>query len=280
MAVDLHLHSTASDGTDAPADVVRLGAAAGLSTIALTDHDTLDGIAEARAAAERHGIGLIPGTELSVVWPDGTMHLLVYHLEPGPGPLQEKLASLRTGRSVRNAAILARLTELGVPVSATAVAEEAGGGVVGRPHIAAVLVADGHVATIAAAFDRYLARGRPAYIERVRLEAVAAIELARASGAVPVLAHPHTIGVATAEYETAFRHLAAAGLAGIEAFYSEYPVALREHLAAVCDRLGLVATGGSDYHGRYKPDIHVGVGRGDLSVPDDVVERIAAARSG
>lgn len=278
MAVDLHLHSTASDGTDAPAEVVRRGAEVQLTTIALTDHDTVDGVDEAHTEAARLGLGFIPGTELSVVWPTGTMHMLVYHLTPGPGPLQDELAGLRGGRDVRNTRIVAKLAELGAPISPEAVAEEAGGGVVGRPHIAAVLVADGHAESISDAFDRYLARGRPAYVERTRLDPTAAIALARRSGAVPVLAHPHTIGVGAADYEAAFRELAAAGLAGIECHYSEYPPELRAHLAELCDRLGLIATGGSDYHGRYKPDVAVGVGRGDLEVPDEVVERIAAAR--
>jgi predicted metal-dependent phosphoesterase TrpH len=247
--------------------------------MALTDHDTLEGLSEAHAEADRLGIELIPGTELSVVWPTGTMHMLVYHLDPGPGPLQDELAGLRTGRDTRNRRILSRLADLGIEVSPEALVEEAGGGVVGRPHIAALLVAQGNANTIANAFDRFLARGRPAYVERTRLDATAAIDLARASGAVPVLAHPHTIGVAAADYETAFEKLAAAGLAGIESYYAEYSPDIRTHLAGICDRLGLIATGGSDYHGRYKPDIAVSVGRGDLSVPDEVVERIASARN-
>ena len=279
MAVDLHLHSTASDGTDDPAEVVRRGAAAGLTAIALTDHDTLDGVEEAQAVATQLRLCFIPGTELSVVWPPGTMHLLVYHLRPRSGPLQDELAGLRGGREIRNARILAELAELGAEISPEAVAEEAGGGVVGRPHIAAVLVAEGHAESIADAFDRFLARGRPAYVERTRLDPATAIDLARRSAAVPVLAHPHTIGVAAQDYETAFRELAVAGLAGIECYYAEYSPDLRTHLARLCDRLGLIATGGSDYHGRYKPDVAVGIGRGDLVVPDDVVDQIAAART-
>lgn len=259
--------------------VVRRGAAAALTAIALTDHDTLGGIEEAQTEATRLGLGFIPGTELSVVWPTGTMHMLVYHLRPGPGPLQDQLARLRGGRNVRNAQILATLAELGAAISPEAVAEEAGGGVVGRPHIAAVLVAEGHAESIADAFDRFLARGRPAYVERTRLDAATAIDLARRSAAVPVLAHPHTIGVAAQDYETAFRELAAAGLAGIECHYAEYSPDLRAHLVQLCDGLGLIATGGSDYHGRYKPDIAVGIGRGDLAVPDHVVDLIAAART-
>lgn len=281
MAVDLHLHSTESDGTDPPAEVVQRAADAGLTTIALTDHDTLDGIPAARRAASDAGISLIPGTELSVEWPTGTMHLLVYHLESGSGPLQDQLAMLRDARATRNEQILERLAAMGIEISLAAVHAEAGDGVVGRPHIAALLVERGHASSIAEAFDRFLARGRPGYVDRRRLDAFEAIDLALRSGAVPVLAHPHTIGVGASDYETAFRRLADAGLAGIESYYAEYEPALRMHLAALSERLGLVPTGGSDYHGRYKPGLTIGSGHGDLVVPDDTVPRLdALARSG
>jgi len=275
VAVDLHLHSTSSDGTDAPAAVVALAAAEGLTAIALTDHDTLDGTASAAAAAERAGIGFIPGVELSLEWPLGGMHLLVYHLA-GTGPLQDRLLDLQHGRTGRNALMVERLAALGWPITIGDVIAESGGGVVGRPHIAAVLVRMGAADSIADAFDRWLARGRPAYVERLRLTPAEAIGLARRSGAVPVLAHPHTIGVSADEYRSAFGELADLGLAGIESYYAEYPDELRRHLAGLAAGLGLIATGGSDYHGAYKPGISVGTGHGDLRVPDEVVHAIAA----
>ena len=276
MAVDLHLHSTTSDGTDTPAVVVGHAAAAGLTAIALTDHDTLDGLVEAAGAAERAGIELVPGVELSLEWPLGGMHLLVYHLLPGPGPLQDRLASLQAGREERNAVVVERLATLGWPITIEDVIEESGGGVVGRPHIASVLVRIGAAESIADAFDRWLARGRPGYVDRVRLGPEEAIGLALRSGAVPVLAHPHTTGVSADEYGRTFAELADMGLAGIESWYAEYPVELRRHLASLAAGLGLVATGGSDYHGAYKPGLSVGTGHGDLVVPDDVVAAIAA----
>ncbi len=277
MAVDLHLHSTASDGSESPSGVVALAAAAGLGAIALTDHDNLDGVAEAREAAAVHGIEVVAGTELSVVWESsGAVHLLVYFLEPGPGPLQDRLEWLRRARSTRNERIAERLRGLGVDLSYDEVVAEAGGGVVGRPHFAAVLAAKGHVSDIADAFDRYLAAGRPAYVDRERLDAVEAIRLARASGAVPVIAHPHTIGISADEYRSAFRRLTGEGLGGIEAHYAEYEPAMRAHLAELCRDLGVVATGGSDFHGSYKPGLSVGVGRGDLEVPDSVLDELRA----
>lgn len=271
MAVDLHLHSTFSDGTEIPESIVAMARQAGLSAIALTDHDNLDGIDRAAGACADAGIDFIPGTELSVDWNGTAMHLLVYFLEPGAGPLQHKLAAIQRGRSDRNERIAARLQELGFDIEYGEVVAEAGGTGIGRPHFAAVLVRKGYAADISDAFDRYLATGRPAYLARDRLEAVEAIDLARASGAVPVIAHPHTLGVAAADYRSAFMGLTDAGLGGIEAHYSEYDPALRAHLAELCSSLGIAATGGSDYHGTYKPALSVGTGRGDLAVPDTAV---------
>jgi predicted metal-dependent phosphoesterase TrpH len=278
MSVDLHTHSSRSDGSDAPAVLIEKAAAAGLTTVALTDHDNLDGIAEARLAAAKHGIGFIPGTELSVEWDTGAMHMLVYFLEPEPGPLQDRLAWLQESRANRNQRIASRLQDLGIDITYEEVLKQAEGSGVGRPHFAALLIEKGHVATFNEAFDVYLAQGRKAYEPRARLGALEAITLARASRAVPVIAHPHTLGVSERDYSTAFSSLAAEGLGGIEAHYSEYPQDLRDHLAAVCSHLGIVATGGSDYHGTYKPEVSIGVGRGDLDVPDKVVEELVAAR--
>ena len=179
-------------------------------------------------------------------------------------------------RAERNRLIVERLSGMGWPITLDQVVAESGGGVVGRPHIAAVLVEIGAAESIADAFDKWLARGRPGYVDRVRLTPAEAIDLARRSGGVPVLAHPHTIGVSADDYGRAFGELAELGLVGIEAWYAEYPVEVRRHLAELAGKLGLIATGGSDYHGAYKPALSVGVGRGDLVVPDDVVEAIAA----
>lgn len=272
MPVDLHLHSRISDGTDPPERIVDLAVEAGLSALALTDHDTLGGIAAAASRANQRGIRLIPGTELSVDWVNGgAMHMLVYFLEPGSGPLQDRLDWIQQARSARNARMVGLLAGAGVELSLDEVAEEAGGAVVGRPHFAAVMTRKGYTKDLADAFDRFLAQGRPAYLPRERLSAAEAVTLARSSGGVPVIAHPHTLGNSVDEYQAAFAELADHGLGGIEAYYSEYDPELREHLASVATDLGLVATGGSDYHGEYKPNLRVGTGRGDLVVPDRTV---------
>ena len=278
MAVDLHTHSNASDGSEPPAVVVHRAAEAGLTALALTDHDNLDGIAEAQAAADRLGIELIAGTELSVEWDTGPMHLLVYFIESDSGPLQEAMATIRQGRSDRNLRLVNRLRGLGIDLTYDEIMAEAGGTGVGRPHFAAVMVRKGYVANIPTAFDRYLASGRPGYEPRTRLAAEAAIDLARASGGVPVIAHPHTIGVGAADYERAFRKLADVGLGGIECHYGEYAPELRRHLADVAHGLGVAATGGSDYHGAYKAGLMIGSGRGDLVVGDGALEELKAAR--
>jgi len=278
VAVDLHTHSRISDGSDPPERIVELAAERRLTAVALMDHDSLAGIPAARAAADRLGIPLIPGTELSVVWPTGTMHMLAYFLEPGPGPLQDRLAALQDGRVKRTGLIVEALNGLDIDITIEEIEEEAGGGVVGRPHIAALLVGKGHVTSISDAFDQYLAAGRPAYRPRLRLEAAEAVELTRASGGVAVVAHPHTVAGRSEGFTEAFESFKSIGIAGIECHYSEYSPDIRVRLAATASDFGLIATGGSDYHGTYKPGIDLGIGRGDLSVPDSAYEALLAAR--
>lgn len=279
MTVDLHTHSTASDGTDSPAVLVHKAAKAGLETVALTDHDTLEGIEEAEAAAKEAGIDLVPGVELSLDFDQGGMHLLVLWLQPGSGPLQDRLAGLQEGRSQRNAKILERLEELGMPIDPEELARESGGGSVGRPHIAAVMMARGYVEDIRTAFDEYLGSGKPAYVSRERLQPVEAIELARSSGGVCVLAHPSTLNVLSAPAMAAvLEPLVEAGLHGLEALYPSYRQHERDGYAALARRFGLVPSGGSDYHGHYKPGLDLGNGYGDLIVPKSVLEELEAGR--
>lgn len=273
--IDLHVHSTASDGSESPAGVVRLAAAAGLKAIALTDHDTQSGIPEARVEAARCGVELIAGAELSVEWAQGAMHMVVLFLEPGPGALQDRLAELRKGRTERNARIVERLIELGLPISDAEILELAAGESVGRPHIAAVMVNRGYVESIFEAFDRYLAWGKPAYMARPRLSPEEAIGLALESRAVPIVAHPHTLGLNTSEEVSAtLRRLAGAGLVGIECYYPLYSPFEREGYAALAERFGLKPSGGSDYHGTYKPEVELGVGRGNLAVADELLDAL------
>ena len=280
MPIDLHTHSTASDGSLTPTELIELAATIGLDSIALTDHDTLEGIDEAAVAADRVGIELVPGVELSLDWDRGGMHLLVLWLAPEGGPLQDRLAELRVARNSRNARIVDRLNELGLEITLEEVEHEAGTGSVGRPHIAAVMVRRGHVPDIRAAFDEYLGNGRPAYMSRDRLGPEEAIRLARQSGGVPVLAHAHTMGLDNvAEVEAMMRRLANAGLVGVECHYGSYDADERAGYVRMAARFGLLPSGGSDFHGTYKSEVALGTGSVGIGVPTEILEPLRAART-
>jgi 3',5'-nucleoside bisphosphate phosphatase len=271
--LDLHIHSTVSDGTDPPAALAKLAAAAGCSAIALTDHDRLDGLAEAADAARSHGIELVPGCELSCEFSPGTMHVLVYFIEPGDGPLQNELGRLQDARDRRNEAMCGVLG-----ISYDELQAEAGGIGAGRPHAAALLVRAGRATSIQDAFDKWLAKGKPGYVEKERLTPARALDLARASGAVPVLAHPLSLGLEGDALGRAVEELRDLGLQGLECIYGRYSPEERAALAALAATNRLAVTGGSDYHGTYKPDLLIGTGRGDLDVPDDLLDRLRDRR--
>lgn len=278
MAVDLHLHSNASDGTDAPGIVVQKAAAIHLTAIALTDHDTLSGIPEAQAVAAGLPIELVPGVELSVDHDGVKIHMLAYFTEPEPGPLQDRLKMLRVGRGVRNHKIVAKLNLLGYPITMDDVLRHAAGDSIGRPHIADALAEAGMVADRTEAFSDLLGDGGRAYAERDRLTATEAITLTTESGGVTSIAHPLTIDPGESTLRSIFEDLREIGLAGIEAYYSQHPPHLRTQLAGVAADLGLVATGGSDCHGTGKPGLEIGTGLGDLVVPDSALEELKARR--
>ncbi|MFV1961005.1 MAG: PHP domain-containing protein [Acidimicrobiia bacterium] len=281
MAVDLHSHSIASDGSDKPTRLVELALEKGLTALALTDHDTQAGVADARSAGTGTGLELIPGTELSLEYDAGGMHLVVLWLEPGPGPLQDRLGELQGGREQRNERIVKILTDSGMPIDISEIHEEAGGGSVGRPHIAAVMVSKGYVPDLGAAFEEWLGTGKPAYVGRPRLNPEEGIALARQSGAVPVLAHPHTLGISRAsDMADMLNRLREAGLVGLEAIYSSYHRHEREGYADLARRFGLIPSGGSDYHGTYKEGLEVGTGYGDLVVPDSTVDELRSHAKG
>jgi len=276
--IDLHAHSTASDGSDEPAALMAIAARQGVSAVALTDHDTIEGLAEARGAAAEVGVRLVQGCELSCEVGSATMHLLVYFLTDGPGPLQDRLSGLQAARADRNRRIVAVLQDHGLDVTLDEILAEAGGGSVGRPHVAGVLLRKGYVTSVQEAFDVWLAKGRPAYLERERLLPADAIALAHASGAVAVLAHPTSLGYEGPVLEQFVAGLAADGLDGMECEYGRYTPELRAALRQMAGRLGLAVTGGSDYHGRYKPDLALGSGLGDLAVPDALLDALEARR--
>jgi hypothetical protein len=286
--IDLHTHSTVSDGSERPGRVVELAAAAGCSAVALTDHDSLAGLDEAGRVAAELGIRLVPGCEVSCRKPapprgaprlEGAVHVLVYFVEAGDGPLQRELVKLRGDRAVRNRELAARLEELGTGVTYEDVVAEAGDEAgVGRPHFARALVKAGAAEDIDDAFDRWLADGRPGYVPKARLDPPDVARLAHESGGVAVLAHPLSTGLPLRHLERLVSDLAEGGLDGIEAVYASYTPDQRASLRRMATRTGLVATGGSDFHGSFKPGLLVGSGRGDLSVPDEMLAALEARR--
>lgn len=269
--VDLHTHSTASDGVLAPAQLVALAGERGLQVLGLTDHDTTAGLAEAGPAAAARGLRLIPGLELSTQVEAGEAHILGYFVDPAYPPLVEALAQFRDAREGRAQRMVERLAEAGAPVSYARVVEIAGGGSIGRPHVARALVEAGHVVSINGAFDRYLVRGRPGYVERHRLVPPDAVRLVRAAGGVAVLAHPHSV----ADLDALLPELLAAGLGGIECYYGDYDELQQRDLLALAARHDLVPTGGTDFHG---PGLAHQRPLGDTVVPLSCVGALEARR--
>jgi hypothetical protein len=279
-AIDLHTHTTASDGTASPAELVVAAVRAGLSAVAVTDHDVTFGAAEAVAAAAASGapVEIVPGVEVSAEWPPGQMHLLGLFIDPGDGAFSAWLAEILGGRDARNARIVARLRELGVAIELSEVEALAGEGAVGRPHMAQVLVAKGAAASLREAFDRYLGKGAAAYFDRLRATPEQAIARIHAAGGLAVLAHPHHCGAADeAELTGWVGELVDAGLDGIEVLYSTFSAADRQVAERLARRFDLLPSGGSDFHGGNKPDIRLGRGRGDLAVPRAFLEGMKEA---
>jgi predicted metal-dependent phosphoesterase TrpH len=249
VRADLHSHSTASDGSLPPAEVMARARAAGLDAIALTDHDTVAGHAEARAALPP-GLTLVPGVELSCRLDGASLHLLGYLFDPAEPQLAAECAALREARVRRAQATTARLAELGAPLTWAQVLAEAGGSVVGRPHIARAMVAAGIVASQDEAFGPlWLGAGGRAHVARYALDPVRAIGLVHAAGGVTVLAHPGAARRGPVVPDTSIAALAAAGLTGIEVFHPDHDNFERMRLASVAVKLGLVPSGGSDDHG-------------------------------
>ena len=263
--VDLHSHSSASDGELSPAALVRYAQECGLAALALTDHDTIDGIDAARAAARGTLLQLIPGVELSCDVPRTEVHILGYFIDWRSPELETMLVKFREGRFGRAQKMVKKLAALGAPISFERVKAIAGDASLGRPHVAQALVEAGHVATVAEAFERYIERNGPAYVERLRLPPEDAVALILRAGGVPVLAHPR-------EVTHYIEPLVKAGLIGLEALYGAYDDATRVELVRLARQHDLVVTGGSDFHGLNRM---ASLGNlGQVEVPFEVVDRL------
>jgi 3',5'-nucleoside bisphosphate phosphatase len=271
--VDLHTHTLASDGGDRPQELVVAAAAAGVGTLAVTDHDTVAAVAAARAAGERLGVEVLAGCEVTATVGDRVVHVLLYGeglLEPG---LADAAEVARRGRDERNRAIGERLERL-TGVGYADAMRVAGASALSRAHFARALIAKGAVADVAEAFDRYLSSGRPAYVPAPSVSVTDAVAVAAKAGGVAVLAHPGRL--AAGERDRVLGEALDAGIDGIEVWHSQHDPDLRRSLERLTERRGLLATGGSDYHGRHKPDVRLGTGAGgNVTVP---TERLAALR--
>ena len=275
--IDLHTHTTHSDGSATPQELIERASAKRARAVAITDHDTVSAIGEAQAAAKRFGVEFVEGIEISAEYSPGTMHILGYCIDGESHPLAKKLRELKQARERRNPQIANRLRLLGFDISYDEVAKVAGNEVVGRPHFARVMIEKGYVASIQEAFDRFLKKDAPAYVEKARLSPAESIALIHQAGGVAVLAHPYQLKLES--YEAADElvgELAGFGLDGIEALYSRHSPGQRESYSEIASRHDLLVTGGSDYHGSYKPDINIVTGLGDLEVPYELLEALRA----
>jgi 3',5'-nucleoside bisphosphate phosphatase len=272
--LDLHLHTTHSDGSFTPTEVIALAHKAGVTALAITDHDITTGILEATLAGQEHGIDVIPGIEISSIIGTSELHILGYFLDHQDARLNERLARLRDSRHRRNPKIIERLQAAGIAITYEEVRALAGTDSVGRPHIARVLMEKGVVASAKEAFDLWLADGRPAYVPRELPTPSDAMQWIREAKGLPVLAHPTWVKPTDGTLTDLVRQLKADGLDGVEVHYSTHtPRQTREYLA-LAKQLDLLVTGGSDFHGFTKPDIDVGVGKGTLHVPGSLLDKL------
>lgn len=275
--IELHCHTTASDGTYTPERLVEHAFELGITHLAITDHDSTAALDPAARACADRGIRLIPGVELSTSYKGRPMDILGYGFDPDAPVLKRALADMIDKRNARTPKIVARLQEEGVPIALEDVLQAASGDAVGRPHIARALVNRGVVASVQEAFERYIGRGCPAYVPKEVFQPGEAIGVIREAGGIAVLAHPRFLKFTEGEFEALLDFLTGAGLGGIEAYYSQHSREEAERFAAAAAKRGLVATGGSDFHGENKPDIPLGIGPEGQPLPERIAEELIVA---
>jgi predicted metal-dependent phosphoesterase TrpH len=269
--IDLHSHSRASDGEYPAAEVAERAAAAGLGVWALCDHDTIAGLGDGAAAARRLGVRFVPGIELSAFLERREIHLLGHFVDPSHATLQRFEDFLAVRRRIRMEQIIEKLAALGITLAAAEIERWSGGKTIGRPHVARAIVAVGAASTVKEAFDLYLGEGKPAYVQRYRLEAEEAVRLVRGAGGTTTIAHP---GVSKLERYDVER-LKAAGVDGLEVYHVDHNPSVREKYLRIAEALDLVPTAGSDYHGEaISPNRHLG----DVSMPEEELLRLEARR--
>ena len=276
--IDLHVHTTASDGTMSPKEVVSLATMLGLKAIALTDHDTMAGIQEAGEAAELMGISVVPGIEISSEYQGKEVHVLGYFLDPEAQKLKDYIRWVGQSRKTRNEKILEKLQKKGYDITLEQLEEKFPGATLGRPHIAQRLVELGAVSSVKEAFRRYLDTGRSCYVPRRYISFADGVKLIRDCGGVAVLAHPLQYGYGKAELEALVKTAAAAKVTGMEILYTGYTQGDIQKLYDLAEKYTLLPTGGSDFHGENKPGVQLGSGDGKLAVPAYMLAMLAMSQ--
>lgn len=272
--IDLHVHTTASDGTCTPEGVVRLASEQGLAAIAITDHDTVSGYAEAAQAGKNLGVEIVPGIEISTKF-KGAVHILGYYIDPDAPELKSVLDWVVEDRDSRNRKMAELMAADGIPVSYEMMRQRFGE-VIGRPHFARMLIELGYAADMRDAFDRYVEKGRRYYMPRSILSIERSIEVIVKAGGIPVLAHPYQYRLEEPELRGLIEHCMGSGLMGMECRYSGYDSVQSARLERLAEEYGLIKTGGSDFHGANKPHIALGNGTGGLSVPYEFLGELKA----
>ena len=277
--IDLHCHTLHSDGTDTPERLALLADEAGLTALCLTDHDTLGGIPDFLAQQPKVKARLLVGTELSCRFLGRSLHVLGLLVDPQDGRFQERLAEIRSRREDRNHRMALRLAEVGCPVSLEEVQAQAETPLLSRVHFAKALAAKGYVRRPQEAFERLIGDDGPAFVPREELSPAEAARWIREAGGVPVVAHPGRFAGSSFRWDEAMHDLQREGIEGLEGYYGEYRAAEQRYFVGLAKRLGMVVTGGSDYHGANKPGLRLGAGRGGLKVPDTLLEALEAQRA-
>lgn len=283
--IDLHIHSNASDGTLSPSEILALAQNLNLAAIAITDHDTVNGSKEALGIGIPPSLKFLTGVEISASPPpsfpySGSFHILGYSINIDDPLLNKTLAILQEARKNRNPGIIDRLNSLGIDLSMSELLSEVGDAQLGRPHIARLMVKKGYVESISEAFDKYLGKGRPAYLDKYRIDCSRAIEVILGAGGIPVIAHPFLLNPRdVADIEDLIIVLKKMGLKGIEVYYPEHSPHVISQLAYIANRHELLMTGGTDFHGSLKPEIKMGSGRGDFFVPYILYEKLASFKT-
>lgn len=272
--VDLHVHSNKSDGTLSPTELVSLARRIGLSAFALTDHDSTQGVEEAVEAGRGCGVEVIPGIEVSTEYDGTDVHIVGLAFDWKSPVFQERLTDYRMGRERRNQQIIARMQEDGIDISEEKLCRAFPGAVRTRAHLARYLMEHGYVSSIAEAFERYLGEDCPYYVPRRKVSPCEATGLIRACGGVAVLAHPFQYHFEEEKLCGLLEELCAAGLTGIEVYYSGYSETQTAYLRSIASRYGLLPGGGSDFHGANKPEIMLGTGTGNLHIPYEIWEAL------